>query len=132
MSEHKIQNEGRNALALPGVFGTRVNVGTGWTANKEDIARLPDGSLHMRNPRPFTAGPPVGFSDTFYVVQTIVTPDMLGSVVGIAAFVEFKDIGKEPTKPQSNFIKAMRKLGARAGVAYSVADAMRIVLGRAS
>lgn len=127
MSEHKVQNECRNALALPGVFGTRANVGSGWTG---DVKKLPNGSILIDNPRPFNTGLPVGFSDTFYVVQTIVTLDMLGSVIGLAAFVEFKDIGKEPTKPQSNFIKAMRTLGARAGVAYSVADAMCIVLGR--
>ena len=51
-SEHATQNEIRNALVDEGIF-FRANVGQAWASN--DIAKLPDGSMILRNPRPFSS-----------------------------------------------------------------------------
>lgn len=126
MSEKAIQNAGRNALARPGIFNTRANVGKGWTG---DVHRLPNGDILIKNPRPFDTGLPTGFSDTFGVTSEVVTAEMVGQTIGVAHFIEYKDDGKNPTKLQSAFLSAMRRLGARAGVARSADDAVAIALG---
>lgn len=129
MSEHRIQNEGRNALAQPGIFNVRINVGRAWTG---DVSKLPDGSVLIRNPRPFDAGPPAGFPDTFGVTATEITPDMVGQVVGVAHFIEYKTATGRVSPLQQRFLDAMRRLGARAGVARTADQAVAIALGRAA
>lgn len=48
---------------------------------------------------------------------------------GIFLAVEVKLPGRKPTREQARFIEAIRFLGGRAGVAYSVEDMARIVRG---
>lgn len=129
MSEHKIQNDGRNALAQPGIFNSRANVGKAWTG---DAAKLPNGDVLIRNPRPFDTGLPSGFPDTFGVTSVTITSDMVGQQIGVAHFIEFKTPTGRVSPLQQRFIDAMRKLGARAGVARSAQDAVDIALGRKS
>lgn len=129
MSEHAIQNAGRNALAQPGVFNTRANVGKAWAG---DVSWLPDGSVLIRNPRPFDTGLPAGFTDTFGVTAVTITPDMVGQVVGVAHFIEYKTSTGRVSPLQQRFLEAMRRLGARAGVARTADQAVSIALGRAA
>jgi hypothetical protein len=128
MSEHAIQNAGRNALAQPGIFNTRANVGRAWTG---DAQKLPDGRVLITNPRPFDTGLPAGFPDTFGVTAVTITPDMVGQVVGVAHFIEYKTPTGRVSPIQQRFIQAMRALGARAGIARSADDAVAIAKGRA-
>lgn len=128
--EHRVQTDGRNALAIPGVFCTRANVGKGWTGS--EIIKLPDGSRLIRNPRPFDTGLPDGFADTFGVDSVTITPDMVGKKIGIAFFVEYKADDGDLSTIQAAFLEAMRNLGARAGVARSAQEAVDIALGRKS
>jgi hypothetical protein len=133
MSEHAIQNAGRNALAQPGIFNTRANVGRGWTG---DVTKLPDGSILIRNPRPFDTGLPDGFTDTFGVTSETVTPEwcarMMGKTIGLAHFIEYKSLTGRVRPAQARFIEAMRRLGARAGIARSADQAVAIALGTAA
>lgn len=126
MSEHKIQNEIRNALAGECVL-FRINTGKAWTGN--DITRLPDGSLLIRDPRPFETGVPAGFSDTFGLVEREITADMVGQVIAQALFGEVKSETGRVSPKQSAFLQAMTKRGALAGVWRSVSDALRMVRG---
>lgn len=128
MSEHKVQNEGRNALAQPGIFNTRANVGKAWTGSKVD--KLPGNRVLIHDARPFDTGLPTGFTDTFGVTSVTITPDMVGQVVGVAHFIEYKSDKGRATPLQQRFMDAMRRLGARAGVARSAQDALDIALGR--
>jgi hypothetical protein len=128
MSEHAIQNAGRNALARPGIFNCRANVGRAWTG---DVSKLPDGRLLIANPRPFTSGLPEGFPDTFGVTAVTITPEMVGQVIGVAHFIEYKSETGRVSGLQQRFLDAMRRLGARAGVARSADDAVAIAEGRA-
>lgn len=129
LSEHHIQNTGRNALAKPGIFNTRVNVGRAWVGS--EVIRLASGDMLIKNPRPFETGVPAGFTDTFGVTSQVITQDMVGQTVGIAHFIEYKSTTGKPTERQQAFIAAMKRLGARAGVARSAADAVAIAEGRA-
>ncbi len=128
MSEHRIQNEGRNALAMPGVFNSRANVGKAWTGSKFD--RLPGNRVVIHDARPFDSGLPPGFTDTFGVTQITITADMVGQQIGVAHFIEYKAETGRLTPKQTAFIDAMNRLGARAGVAHSAAEAVDIAMGR--
>ena len=61
------------------------------------------------------SGLPKGFSDVLFVGSD-----------GIACFIEVKAQGNKASPEQAQFIERMKSLGARAGVAYSVTDAVEI------
>jgi hypothetical protein len=126
MSEHRIQNEIRNALAGKCLL-FRANVGQGWTG---DVHKLPDGSILIKNPRPFTTGLPPGFSDTFGLVAVTITPDMVGKTIGQFVAGEVKDASGRVSTPQKNFLAAVIRNGGRAGVWRSVSDALKTIEGK--
>ena len=61
------------------------------------------------------SGLPKGFSDILFIGGG-----------GVACFIEAKVRPNKPTPEQVAFIEKMQSLGCRAGVAYSVADALEI------
>lgn len=128
MSEHAIQNAGRNALA--GLcLNFRVNVGQAWTGSQVD--RLPGGKVLIHDARPFSTGLPAGFADTFGLTPVTITQDMVGQTIGVFHAIEYKAPGKKPTEKQQAFIDAVNRNGGRAGVASSPDQAVAIALGRA-
>lgn len=74
------------------------------------------GQFFTKDGRPIRTGLPVGFSDLFCVL-----PD------GRAAFLEIKTATGRIRPEQTAFLEAMRKRGAIAGVARSVADALQLM-----
>ena len=61
------------------------------------------------------SGLPKGFSDIMLILPG-----------GQACFIECKTKPNKPTDEQVEFIEKMRRLGCRAGVAFSIDDALRI------
>jgi len=127
--EHSTQNDIRNALADVGYF-FRANVGQAWASN--DITRLADGSLLLRNPRPFATGLPPGFSDLFGFVPVTITPDMVGKTFPMFAGIECKSSKGKAREAQERFINTILQNGGRAGFARTVAEALDIAEGRAN
>jgi hypothetical protein len=127
MSEHALQNEIRNELAGK-CLCFRANVGEGWASN--DVTRLPDGSLILRNPRRFSTGLPTGFHDLFGVVDVEITPDMVGRTLPMFWSVDVKAKRGVQREAQENFMNAILSRGGRSGFAKSVEQAVRIVLGQ--
>jgi hypothetical protein len=78
------------------------------------VYRCNAGSVKLPDGRRFQALP-AGFSDI-----------MLIRPGGMARFVEVKTRYNKPSPPQEKFITRMILLGCKAGVAYSVADALEI------
>ena len=122
MAERDIQRDIKLALAaVPGLSSWRVNVGTAWTGvvadNRGDHGH---GTVVLTEARRFTSGLPRGFCDIFGV-----TAD------GVPVFIEVKSGSGRTTPAQEAFLAAMKRKGARVGVARSVADALRIVRGEA-
>ena len=99
-TESLIQNQVRVGLSKAGHTVFRANVGK---------VRMADG-------RYFDTGLPKGFPDLFGF-----RPD------GRIFFIEVKNETGRVRPEQEKFIEQMRKRGALAGVARSVADAMEIV-----
>ena len=123
MTERAIQNAIRNDLAgRCHLF--RANVGTGWTG---DVTKLPDGSIIIRNPRPFATGLPPGFSDLFGFVPVEITADMVGRTLAVFSALEIKTRTGRVTPQQSAFLKAVNDNGGKAGVARSVEDARAVI-----
>lgn len=126
-SEHGTQNEIRNALVTEGLF-FRANVGRAYASN--DVTKLADGSLLLRNWRPFSTGLPAGFSDVFGATPVTITPDMVGQTLAVFAAVECKpEKGGVARDGQRRFVEAIRSVGGRAGFARNVATALAIVRG---
>lgn len=115
MREQEIQNRIREALNPYGRF-FRINVGQAWTG--ETVIQLQDGDVLIKNARPFSTGIPKGSSDLFGVTNS-----------GQAVFIEVKTPTGRVRPEQEQFLSVMRSLGARAGIARSVEDAIKIVEG---
>ena len=98
MAEHDLQNEIRIKLSSLGYTVFRANVG----------------KVKMQDGRWFDTGLPQGFSDLFAVKS------------GRVYFIEVKVKPNKPTPEQLNFIERMIQQGCRAGVAYSVDEAVKI------
>lgn len=126
MSEHKTQNEIRNALAGKALI-FRANTGQGWTGSK--VQSLPGKRVLIHDARPFNTGLPPGFSDLFGLVAVEITPDMVGQRVAIFTAIEVKSARGRATEKQRNFLRAVNDNGGRAGVARSADDAIKIVGG---
>lgn len=126
LSEHALQNEIRNALAGHCLL-FRANTGTAWTGAR--IERLSGNRVLIYEARPFSTGLPPGFSDTFGLVQTRITPDMVGGRIGQFLAGEVKTSSGRVSDKQAAFLQAIRMNGGRAGVWRSVDDALAMVLG---
>ena len=103
----------------------RLNVGLAWTG---DVTKNRDGSITIRNPRPFKSGVP-GMSDLIGWSPREITADMVGKTVAIYAAVETKSPRGRPTVEQSNFISAVQNAGGLAGIAKTDEDLTAILCG---
>lgn len=134
MSEHRIQNEIRNALAGHCLL-FRVNVGKGWTGSSvTKVAHsghmmVHAGDVIVHEARPFSTGLPPGFSDTFGGVPTVITPDMVGRQLLQFLAGEVKTETGRVSPQQAAFLQAIERNGGRAGVWRSAEDALAMVLG---
>lgn len=126
MTEHRIQNEIRNALAGECLL-FRANVGQAWTGSKVD--KLPGNRVLIHDARPFSTGLPPGFSDLFGLVPVVVTQDMVGQCVAVFMALEVKTPKGRASDKQGAFLKAVNDNGGRAGVVRSADDALRMVRG---
>ena len=126
MNEHDQQNQIRAELSHWGTF-FRSQVGQAWTGNT--IKKTTDGGVYIPNARPFNTGLPVGFPDIFGAVPVTITPDMVGQTVAIFAGIEIKTPTGRIRPEQQNFIDFMLSIGARAGVARSTEQAVKIARG---
>ena len=115
-AEHKIQNEIRLALPEIGYAGFRTNIGQAWTG--DEVIRLMNGDVMIRNARPFNTGLPQGFSDIF---------GLTGS--GQFFALEVKSERGRVTEQQKHFLQYIRDHGGISGVARSVEDAKKILQG---
>ena len=103
----------------------RVNVGVAWTG---DVTKNHDGSITIRNPRPFKSGVP-GMSDLIGPSPMIIKPEHVGRTVAIYTAVETKTLKGRLTEPQKNFLCMVRRMGGRAGVARTDEDLEAILCG---
>lgn len=103
----------------------RQNTGRGWIG---ESVKKSDGSVIIYNARVFHAGFE-GLPDTGGLVPVVVTPDMVGKTVGIYLTIEAKTDGGIVSDAQANFIRVVRSLGGRAGVARSDDDVAAIMRG---
>ena len=119
MSEARVQNEIRLALGRDVVL-FRQNVGKGWTGN---ATTLPDGSVHIRQPRILHAGLCKGSSDLIGWRSLTVTPEMVGKTVAVFSAVEVKGPKGRPTPEQVTFISNVKHAGGFACVARTIDEA---------
>jgi hypothetical protein len=129
-------NQSRQSQLAASKLGARLwrmNIGLGWVgdAKKYDNAATVQvfaGDVVIRHARPFKSGVE-GMSDGVGLVPVIITPEMVGTRVAVFLAVEDKQGTGRPSPEQSAFIKAIRALGGRAGIARGDEDVAKIVRG---
>jgi hypothetical protein len=85
-------------------------------------------TLTLQNPHAVKVGMP-GISDIGGLVSYDITPEDIGARFAVAVAIECKFGRRQTTNEQAAFIAMVQRMGGRAGVARSVADARRIVYG---
>lgn len=119
-TESNIQQECRLVSSEVDCITFRINVGTGITGNGQ--IRHKDGSVTVKNARPFSTGVPVGFPDLLVIKSKIITQDMVGKKIGIAGFAEIKTETGRIRPEQVTFIDRMLQIGCIAGIVRSAHD----------
>lgn len=125
LSESQLYGEIMRALSRDATRLFRQQSGLLWTG--QVISHTHD-RLVLANPRAVRVGTP-GISDLGGLTSVTVTPDMIGQRVAIDVQIEVKYGRGRPTTEQAAYITAMQGLGCRAGIARSVDDAERIIVG---
>lgn len=111
MTEHEIQNDIRVALSKYGIV-FRMNAGDFWQGK---LCWSHEFSSRVLTDPTRVEGLPAGFSDLLFVGN------------GMIAFIEVKTPKGRVSSKQEAFLKRMREMGHRAGVARSVEDAKEII-----
>jgi hypothetical protein len=99
------------ALSQSGHRVIRVNAGQGWAGHSR---RMPDGSVVIKHAQPFY-GVPEGVSDLIGVATD-----------GRFIALEVKQGKGRPTDRQTAYVAMVNAMGGRAGVVWSVDDALAI------
>jgi len=121
MSERKVQNDIR--LAVGGdVTLFRNNVGKAWAG---EAVTLKDGSVLIRNPRPFHAGLMKGSADLIGWRSIIVTPEMVGQKLAVFASVEVKSAKGRATLEQKTWHANVINAGGLSVIAHSAEEAKK-------
>lgn len=124
MTEHRIQNDIRNALAGECLL-FRANVGKGWTGTQ--CVRLPNGDMLIKNPRPFDTGLPPGFGDVFGMATRVITAADVGTKLGVYIAADVKSETGRLTEKQTAYLNAVTNNGGFSDVWRSVDDALETV-----
>lgn len=69
---------------------------------------------------------PVDSPDRIVRIGMVGVSDLMYIGNGYVAWIELKEKPNKPTKEQLQFIEEMKKMGHRAGVAYSIEEALEI------
>jgi hypothetical protein len=124
MTEHRIQNEIRNALAGECLL-FRANVGRAWTGT--DCIKLPNGDMLIKNPRPFDTGLPPGFGDLFGLAPRLISQDDVGTTLGVYVAADVKSSTGRATDKQAAYLRAVNHHGGFADIWRSVKDALATI-----
>lgn len=117
MREHVIQDQIRVALSEHDdeCIVLRLNSGSAWGGK---LVNTPEYGQVIINPRKIALCPEG-------------TPDLLFiGAGGTVAWVEVKDLKGKAREAQERFINKMHRMGHKAGIARSPADALKIVEGK--
>lgn len=93
------------------------------------MRKLPDGSILIKDPRPFHAGLHKGSSDLIGWKPVVVTESMVGETVALFVSVEVKTATGRVTTEQKQWIDVINTAGGIAGVARSDHDAVKLIRG---
>lgn len=125
MSESPLYGEIMRALSNGNTRIFRQNAGIAWQGKVIEQSAT---RLILAYPRALRLGV-AGMSDLGGLTSVIITPEMIGQCVGIDVQIECKFGRARATPEQAAYISIMQSLGARAGIARSVADAQAIING---
>lgn len=127
-TETPIMHEIHLALgSLPDTRLVRNNVGRAWVPRGK-VERM-EGGVFLPHGAIYDWGLQNGSSDLIGITRVVITPEMVGQVVGVFTSIEVKTKTGRTSKEQKNWLGMVSKFGGLGGVARSVVDAMRIIRG---
>lgn len=103
----------------------RQNAGVAWQGK---IIEQSASRLVLAYPRAIRLGSP-GMADLGGLTSVVITPEMVGQLIGVDVQIECKFGTGRLTAEQAAYIQMIRTLGGRAGIARSAEDAERIIAG---
>lgn len=106
----------------------RMNTGQAWVGN---VMRNRDGSITIKNPRPFRAGV-TGMHDLIGWTPVEVTQEMVGTQLAVFTSIETKSTKGCATVGQANFLAAVTNAGGKSGIARKESDLTAILYGECS
>lgn len=114
-------------LSQRGATVWRCNTGMGWAGKATQIRQrkmvtVHPGDVIVHQAYPLRAGLCKGGSDIVGIVPVRITPEMVGTVVGVFIGPEVKDDTGEPSPEQANYIAAVTSLGGISGVVRNETD----------
>ena len=115
------------ASKLPGVRLLRNHVGAGHTG---PVVHRDGPTVTISPARACTFGLAPGSADLIGWASVEITPDMIGKRVAVLCSVELKAPGGAVRPEQRQWMEVLRAAGARAGIARSVEEVQKIVLGQ--
>lgn len=121
MNEHDIQNQLMiNISKNPNLTPFRINVGTGWTGFP---SKNMDGTMTLKNPRPFRTGVPKGFPDVFILNKRKIKQEDVGKEFCEFMFLEVKTEDGKLSEEQIDFINFLtNQKSARGIVSHGVEE----------
>lgn len=102
----------------------RNHVAKGWTG---EFVKVDGPFTILKHARRGSFGLCVGSSDTIGIKRTLITPQMVGGILGVFTAIEVKDAAGRRREEQIKFVKMVQNFGGYAGFAISVDDARAIV-----
>jgi len=110
----------------------RNNCGVGYqgiVSRAPPDPRWQPGSLIIQRPRRVQFGLAVGSADLIGLRSITITPEMVGRTVAVFASIEVKRPGAHTTGAQRDWAVMVASMGGIAGVARSVEEAERLLVG---
>lgn len=123
-SEYNITRDIMKATSRSGSRVFRNNTGMGWVGK---VRRIDSKTVIIKNAQPLHAGLTNGSSDLIGWTPVKITPDHVGSTVGLFTAIEVKAKSGKASKDQLKFIKAVRAAGGIAGLARSDKQALELI-----
>lgn len=131
MSEHNIQRDAQIELSARGVPMWRNNVAKAWVGklikpSRPGTVYIGPGDIVLQAARPLDAGLAKGSGDLIGIKTITITPEMVGTQIGVFCSGEAKDKHGVISREQGDWDKMVRARGGISGFFRSADEAIRI------
>lgn len=121
--ETKIQRNQMLALSEDGRLVFRNETARAWVGQ---VIHKAGDQVTLKGAQMLPFGLCVGSADIIGITPVIITPEMVGTTVGVFSAWETKTKTGKPSDEQKKFLRAVRKFGGFSGIARTIKEALSI------